>query len=87
MAQLFQGFPAMVDRGAVRFDLRPLKRTSNGVQMDAKSQGGRPTLRRSCPGFWWTVKLCCHTRGPQALLWHPQKPYTRFASVRFLRVR
>ena len=23
----------------------------NGVQKDTKSQGGRPTLRRSCPGF------------------------------------
>ena len=30
-----------------------------------RSQGGRPTFRRPCPGFCWTVKLCCHTRGPQ----------------------
>ena len=30
-----------------------------------RSQGGRPTFRRPCPGFCWTVKLCCHTRGPR----------------------
>ena len=30
-----------------------------------RSQGGRPTPRRPCPGFCWTVKLCCHTRGPR----------------------
>ena len=40
----------------------------NGVQKDTKSQGGRPTLRCSYPDFCWTVKLCCHTRGPVALL-------------------
>ena len=39
MAQLFQGFPAVVDRGAVRFDLRPSKRASRGVQVDAKKPG------------------------------------------------
>ena len=61
MALIFQGFPAVVDRGAIRFDLHSPKRASNGVQKDTKSQGGRPTLRRSCPWLLIDCKLCCHT--------------------------
>lgn len=30
-----------------------------------RSQDGRPTPRRSCPGFFCSAKLCCHARGPR----------------------
>jgi len=55
--------------------------------MDAKKPGQEADTPALLP---WLLLICetvlSHKR-PSALLWHPQKPYTRFASVRFLWVR
>ena len=77
----------MVDRGAVRFDVHPSKRASNGVQMDAK----KPGREADTPALLsWLFLLCeavLSRKRAAALLRHPLEAYTRFASVRFLRVR
>ena len=51
-----------------------------------RTQQARKEAGTPAPPSWLLMncKLCCHARGPQALLRRPKKPYTRFASVRFL---
>ena len=47
----------MVDRGAVRFDLRPSKRASKGVQVDAK----KPGREADTPALLSWLLLDCET--------------------------
>ena len=83
----FKAFRLWSIGGAVRFDLRPSKRASNGVQMDAK----KPGREADTPALLsWLFLLCeavLSRKRAAALLRHPLEAYTRFASVRFLRVR
>ena len=51
-----------------------------------KSRGWRPTPQRSCPGFFRSVKLYCHARGPRpscGTLWN-RTPASRLYGSRGL---
>ena len=76
----------MVDRGAIQFDLNLSKRASNGVQ-----KGKKPGQEADTPALpSWLFLICkamLSRKRAAALLRHPLEAYTRFASVRFQRVK